>query len=132
MMPLADLMATHRPGTYPEPWTWEDEEREVFTRICLCCGEAGHYQRQLEAHLREHGLTQGVCLGPDRVWDGHHRIVAARRLGITDIPLESRREADARWVRDHGPVDWVDRKTGDRLSWEQEWQKRRARGDFNG
>jgi hypothetical protein len=89
-MPLAELTARWAPGSYPQPWTWDDEERHILAQVCLCCGQPGHYQLALEAHLAEHGLTQGVCLGTDgRIWDGHHRIVAARRLGIERIPLEA-------------------------------------------
>lgn len=49
----------------------------------------GHYQRMLEEHIRGHGITGGICLGTDgRVWDGNHRVVAARRLDIEFIPVE--------------------------------------------
>lgn len=109
------LLEHYRPHT----GTWDDTKREILERECMCCGEPGHYQRQLEACLAEHGLDQGVCLGPDQVWDGHHRIIAARRLGITRIPLEDRPEADARWLRDHGPIAWEDRKKGDRMPHER-------------
>jgi hypothetical protein len=113
-MPLADLLRDYRPGSYDPPWTWANEERDIRARECLCCGKDGHYQEMLEAHLAEHGLTQGVCLGgAGRVWDGHHRIIAARRLGIATVPLESREDAAARWLRDHGPVDWGQRRFGD-------------------
>lgn len=116
VMPLDELLKGWSPGS-ADGRTWDEEEADILARVCLCCGEAGHYQRQLEDHLRENGLTQGVCLGTDgRVWDGHHRIVAARRLGIVVIPLESGEDAGERWLRDHGPVDWAERKTGDRLS----------------
>lgn len=121
-IPLAKLLAEYQPGSYPPPWTWDDEERDLLARVCLCCGEAGHYQHQLEAHMREHGLDQGVCLGDDgRVWDGHHRIVAAKRLGIETIPLESGNDAQARWVRDHGHVGWEDRKFGDKHAVDAMW-----------
>lgn len=95
-------------------WTWEDEESDILARQCLCCGERGHYQRQLEAHIAEHGLTWGVYVLPDgRVRDGHHTITAARRLGITHIRLETAEENTERWVRDHGHVSWAERSFGD-------------------
>lgn len=101
-IPTSDLLALYAPGSYPPPWSWDDEERDILARVCLCCDQPGHYQLALEVHLREHGLTQGVCLGDDgRVWDGHHRIVAARRLGIELIPLESPIDAEERFLRDH-------------------------------
>jgi hypothetical protein len=113
-MPLAEILLKWLPGSMPQPWTWDDEERAIFERVCLCCGEVGHYQRQLEEFLAENGLTQGICLGGDgRVWDGHHRIVAARRLGIEVVPLESSEDAAERWMRDHGPVAWENRENGD-------------------
>ncbi len=104
VMPLADLLANYVPGSQDQPWTWDDEERDILTRECLCCGQPGHYQLALERHIAAHGLTGlGVCLGTDgRVWDGHHRIVAARRLGIDAIPLESALDAEERFDRDHG------------------------------
>lgn len=113
-MPLEELLASYTPSSYAQPWTWDDEERDILARECLCCGESGHYQRALEAHLAEHGLTMGVCLSDEgEVWDGHHRIVAARRLGITVIPLETVEESRERWRRDHGLVGWDERSFGD-------------------
>lgn len=97
---LADLLAAVPPGGSHN--TWDAEERDIWQRACLCCGERGHYQRALEAHLAEHGLTEGVCIGADgRLQDGHHRVVAARRLGIQCIPLETPEQAGERWKRDH-------------------------------
>lgn len=114
---LDELLANFVPDSpvsWPQPWTWDDMERELFLRTCLCCGEVGHHQRVVEAHVAAHGLTEGVVLGTDgRVRDGHHRIVAAKRLGVRQVPLESPEEAGARWVRDHGHVAWEDRTRGD-------------------
>lgn len=89
LVPLDALLAGYRPGSYPAPWGWDDEERSLLGHVCACCGQPGHYQQALEAHIAANGLTQGVCLGTDgRVWDGHHRIVAARRLGLAYVPVE--------------------------------------------
>ncbi len=128
-IPLAQLLADYVPYPDRASWTWADEEADILARLCICCGQPGHYQRQLEAHLSEHGLTEGVYVGEDAI-DGHHRIVAARRLGIEVVPLESGAEARQRWIRDHGHVDFAQRKFGDRLPWEHEWRERAARGDF--
>jgi len=98
------------------PWSWDDEEANIRTRQCLCCGRPGHYQEMLEAHMAEHGVEGMAVLVDDDgfMGDGHHRVVAARRLGIERLPLETNEECQARWVRDHGYVDWEHRKFGDR------------------
>lgn len=87
-MLLADLVRDYTPG---DEWSWDEEERDILSHVCVCCGQPGHYQLALEDHLRAAGqIDQGVCLGSDgRIWDGHHRIVAARRLGFAHIPIET-------------------------------------------
>lgn len=84
-----EITTRWRPGSAEPPWTWDDEARDLGERVCVCCNERGHYQQALEAHIAEHGMPAlPVCLGNDgRVWDGHHRIVAARRLQL-QIPVE--------------------------------------------
>jgi hypothetical protein len=85
---LAAVLAAFTPG---DQWSWDQEEADILSHPCVCvCGMPGCYQRRLEAFLAGVGrVEQGVYLGPDgRVWDGHHRIVAARRLGFADVPLE--------------------------------------------
>lgn len=111
-VPLGRFLSECRPGG---DWcTWEDVEKALLDSICLCCGQAGHYQQMVEAHLVANGLTEGVYVGDDgRLRDGHHRVTAARRLGIDVIPLETAERAQERWVRDHGHVDWRHRKVGD-------------------
>jgi hypothetical protein len=98
------------------PWTWADEDRNIRSRQCLCCGRPGHYQEMLEAHMAVHGVEGlGIVVDDDGcLGDGHHRVVAAIRLGIARLPVESSDDAQARWVRDHGYVDWNGRKFGDR------------------
>jgi hypothetical protein len=101
---LVDLLATVPPGWHNESWSWDDEERDIRSRLCLCCGQPGHHQEQVEARIvAAGGVIEPVCIGDDgRLHDGHHRVVAAIKLGIDRIPLETRAEADARWGRDHG------------------------------
>lgn len=120
-MRLAMILARYAPGSQSR--TWDDEERDILARRCLCCGQAGHYQHQLEAYVADRGLNgMGVCLGDDgRVWDGNHRVVAARRLGIENIPVESWDDAQRRWKRDHGPVAWHERTHGDAQPEEYDW-----------
>jgi hypothetical protein len=120
---LDDLLANYTPA-HPQPWSWDDEEAEILARECICCGEPGHYQRQMEAHIAEHGLPWGVVLNDGKVGDGHHRVIAARRLSITVIPIASGAAAHEMWLQDHGPVDWHDRKFGDRSPWEHEWREK--------
>jgi hypothetical protein len=70
----------------------------------------------LEDHMAEHGVEGlGIVVDPDGcLGDGHHRVVAAIRLGFDRLPVETSDDAQARWVRDHGYVDWNGRKFGDR------------------
>ncbi len=103
LVPTADIVRDYKPGSRPasDDWTWDDEERDIMQRTCCCrsheCANPmevpeGHYQRMLEASIREHGIstTTGIVLGTDgRVWDGNHRVVAARRLGIEFLPVEN-------------------------------------------
>jgi hypothetical protein len=83
--------------------------------MCLCCGRPGHFQSVLDAVVRERGMVGlGVLIDAEGyVKDGHHRIVAARAAGISRVPVESDEEAQARWLRDHGAVDWFHRRFGD-------------------
>jgi len=94
-------------------WTWDDEERSIRTRMCLCCGRPGHYQAVIDAVVASDGMDGGVLVEDGLVKDGHHRVVAARAAGLTHVSLESAEEAQARWVRDHGHVDWFHRRFGD-------------------
>lgn len=61
------------------PWSWGEE----FSRI-------RHDDRTLDLiqGLPEEGMRESILLGSDgRVWDGHHRIVAAMYLGINRVPV---------------------------------------------
>jgi hypothetical protein len=111
---LADLLATVPPGHRDEPWTWEDEERDIRIRLCLCCGQPGHHQETVEALMAEGRLSARACIGEDgRLHDGHHRVVAAKHLCIERVEIEPKDEADSRWQRDHGGTMWELRRFGD-------------------
>lgn len=90
-LPLVDVLESWRPGSSDATgWDWDAEEADIRSRECVCCGVDGHYQAQLEAYMANRGLPRGnpPLLGDDgRVWDGHHRIVAARKLGWPRIAV---------------------------------------------
>lgn len=131
---LSDLLATVPPGHRTEPWTWADEERDIRSRLCLCCGQPGHHQEMIEARIAADGITEGVTIGDDgRLHDGHHRVVAAKALGIEFVPVSTRAEADGRWLRDHGSYIWELRRFGDvhaGSEWDHVQSFRQAARDF--
>lgn len=133
-MALAELLASTPPGHREGSWTWEDEERDIAIRLCLCCGQVGHYQETVETRIAEQGLTEGVCIGEDgRLHDGHHRVIAALHLGIERVPLETKDEADSRWRIDHGGTTWELRQFGDvhpGEAWEYVQNVRQQARDF--
>ena len=114
-MELLYLLSNYLPGHRTTEWSWKDEEIDIGNRICICCGLQGHYQEQLEAYIGIYSLVgMGICLGTEGfIWDGHHRIIAAIHLNIPLVPIESRQDADTRWLRDHGTRSWEDRLFGD-------------------
>ena len=93
-MATADVLNGWLPGSTPQPWTWDDEERDIYSRLCMCCDLPGHYTYQLEERVRLHGIDFAAefappVLSPDGfVWDGHHRLVIARRWGIESIRVD--------------------------------------------
>ena len=96
---------------------WDDVEKDISNRECLCCGKIGHYQKMLEKYFRKKGFNDndGIYIGDNgRVKDGHHRVIVARKLKIKKIPLESKEEAKKRWILDHGNIPWSERKKGDK------------------
>jgi len=97
-------------------WSWAEEDANTRTRQCLCCGRPGHYQEMLENYMASAASLNdfGILVVDGFVEDGHHRCVAAIQLGISHLPVETNENCRARWVRDHGHVDWKERKFGDR------------------
>lgn len=48
----------------------------------------------LTTSVQETGIREPILLGDDgRVWDGHHRIAVARRLGMDVVPVRLAGEA---------------------------------------
>lgn len=100
---IADVLPTKAKDL---PWTWADEEANIRTRQCLCCGRPGHYQEMLEAHMVAHGVDGlGIVVDDDGyLGDGHHRVVAARRLGIERLPVETHFISPFAWRRRNSPA----------------------------
>jgi len=76
---LKHLMETYTPG---DEWSWE-EEFSVLEEI-------DHNKlRDLESSVVAVGILNPILLGADgRIWDGHHRIYVAHKLGIGEVPVE--------------------------------------------
>lgn len=67
-----------------QDWTWDEEWADLDRRHA----ETG-YLDKLEQQIRQNGITMPVLVGSDgRLWDGHHRLRIAVRLGIDYVPVE--------------------------------------------
>jgi hypothetical protein len=97
-MPLAEVFARWRPGSYDEtvddmPWTWADETDDIQAR--------GLLPRALLDSVRQQGLREPepgeepIILGNDgRVWSGHRRLTAGMLIGAPDAPVVVVPDAD--------------------------------------
>lgn len=80
---LSSLLVVFLPGDFPErnwpeefEWLWAND-RERMKSI----------KRQVKAHGLD-SFEDPILLGSDgRVWDGHHRLAVAMRLGIEKVPV---------------------------------------------
>lgn len=80
--PLSRVLAEVAVGS--RDWTWEEEWADLDQRHA-----ATGYLDTLEQQIRENGITMPVLIGSDgRLWDGHHRLRIASRLGIEYVPVE--------------------------------------------
>ncbi|MDX3634298.1 hypothetical protein PV728_29355 [Streptomyces europaeiscabiei] len=80
--PLKRILAEVRCGS--RDWSWEEEWADLDHRHA----ETG-YLDSLEQQIRQRGITVPVLIGSDgRLWDGHHRLRIAVRLGIGYVPVE--------------------------------------------
>ena len=49
----------------------------------------------LTTSIQETGIRLPILIGSDgRVWDGHHRLAAAHRLGMAEVPIQWSAEDD--------------------------------------
>lgn len=80
--PLTRVLTDVRCGS--QDWTWDEEWADLDRRH----SETG-YLAKLEQEIRANGITMPVLIGTDgRLWDGHHRLRIAVRLGIDYVPVE--------------------------------------------
>ena len=80
--PIKRILAEVRCGS--KDWPWEDEWADLARRHA----ETGYLDRLAE-QIAENGITMPVLIGSDgRLWDGHHRLCVAVRLGIGYVPVE--------------------------------------------
>jgi hypothetical protein len=80
--PLNRILTEVRCGS--QDWPWEEEWADLDRRHA----ETG-YLVTLEQQIRENGITMPVLIGSDgRLWDGHHRLRIAVRVGIPYVPVE--------------------------------------------
>ncbi|MEU0354915.1 ParB N-terminal domain-containing protein, partial [Streptomyces cyaneofuscatus] len=80
--PLTRVLTEVRCGS--QDWTWDEEWADLDQRHA----ETG-YLDSLEQQIRANGITMPVLIGSDgRLWDGHHRLRIAVRLGIAYVPVE--------------------------------------------
>ncbi|MFE5301834.1 hypothetical protein [Streptomyces sp. NPDC056632] len=87
--PLARVLRDVRCGS--KDWTWDEEWADLDKRHA-----ATGYLGTLEQQIRADGVTRPVLIGSDgRLWDGHHRLRIAVRLGIGYVPVEIATRAGA-------------------------------------
>lgn len=80
--PLTRVLTEVRCGS--QDWAWDEEWADLDKRHA----ETGYLDR-LEQQIRANGITMPVLIGSDgRLWDGHHRLRIAVRLGIGYVPVE--------------------------------------------
>lgn len=81
LWPLQRILAEVRCGS--QDWTWDDEWADLDQR---------HPEKLavLEQSIKTEGITTPLLIGSDgRLWDGHHRLRIAVRLGIPHAPVET-------------------------------------------
>lgn len=84
--PLAQITTFWRPGSRSDNWTWADEYAELIDHPVT----AAVHKRVDNEGIDFADKFAPVLLGSDgRVWDGHHRIVIAIKLGLASLMVET-------------------------------------------
>ena len=88
-LPPSEIMERWRPGSYDPPWNWDDERQSLFEEECKCCGAVGTYQKRIIQKMQDGWFGEPIKLGDDgRLWDGHHRLLAAHALRVEKVPVQ--------------------------------------------
>lgn len=75
-----EIVRKWRPGS--GAWSWPQELADILRH-------ASEQLASLVLDVAEHGVRDPILLGDDgRVWDGHHRLLVARLLGIGTVPVQ--------------------------------------------
>lgn len=101
-MDLETVLTEWRPGSHPDQkwWNWADEAAELFLDPQMRRATLGLLDK-----IAHQGILDPITLGNDgRVWDGHHRLLIARLLGIKIVPVDIAR----RGVKQHEVMEVED------------------------
>lgn len=79
MVPLEALLKVVRDG---DEVGWDVELGELWEART-------DYLDILATSIQETGIQTPILIGSDgRVWDGHHRLAVAQKLGLSEVPIE--------------------------------------------
>lgn len=78
-LPLAELLATWRPGSQGPDWTWDQEHDDLVDR------DRDHIARDVALWWAGAPVEEPLLGSDGRVWDGHHRIVSAAIAGVEGV-----------------------------------------------
>lgn len=107
---LDRLLREVRPGS--RDWTWQQEHDDLWFSV-----HAGtSVMDDLATSMQTEGQREPVILGDDgRLWDGHHRVAVAMRLGIGRVLLRRYDDLTDEEQMEHlvnAVGDWEDRPGG--------------------
>lgn len=84
IVPLAALLQVIRDG----------DEHGFETEFEMLWKEHGIYMDWLFLDIQKRGIREPIVIGVDgRVWDGHHRLAVAHKMGLVEVPIQWAGEA---------------------------------------